>query len=136
MNTITKEQRDEIMARRERLMQYCKEQGFTSKSGWTSYKPEQVAHFNPPTNDELAQVELYDFIHDVPDKYFLYVSEKTNLATCFTGLELGKVSFGREWRDNFGGTRRAVTIKAVNGRRYVGTFFKSSGDFARIRLAA
>jgi len=136
MTTITKEQRDSIMAREQTLTAYCKEQGFTSKrSGWTSYKPEQVAHLNPPTNYERAQVELYDFIHNVPDKYFLYVNEATGKATIWTGVELGNVHFGAEWRDNFGGKRRAVTVYAVNGRTYHGTYFKSAGDYARIKLA-
>ena len=136
MTTITKEQRDSIVAREQTLTAYCKEQGFTSKrSGWTSYKPEQVAHLNPPSNDERAQVELYDFVHEVPDKYFLYVNEKTGNATCFTGLRLGTIIFGHQWRDNFGGTRVHVRIYAVNHRVYQGTYFKSSGDYARVRLA-
>lgn len=135
-NTITKAERDAIMARENTLIQFCKDTGLTSKrSGWTRYKLEQVVHLNPPTNDERWQVELYDFIHNVPAKYFLYVNEKTGKATNFTGITLGNVAFGHEWRDNFGGIRRAVTVLAVNGRQYHGTFFKSSGDYARITLS-
>lgn len=133
---INKTERDAIVAREETLRAYCVEQGFTNKhNGWTSYKPEQVARLNPPTNDERAQVELFDFVTNPPDRYFLYIREETREAVNFTGVRLGTVSFGREWRDNFGGTRRAVSIRSVNGVLYHGTYFKSSGDFARVKRA-
>jgi len=136
MNTITKAERDSIVTRQEKLMVFCRDTGLTNKrNGWTSYKPEQVEHLNPPTNDERAQVELYDFIHNVPTKYFLYVNEATGKATIWTGIELGTVRFGCAWKDNFGGTRVPITIQAVNGRTYHGTYFKSSGDYARVKLA-
>lgn len=139
VQTISKAERDSIMAREERLKAYCVERGFTDKrSGWTSYKPEQVAHLNPPTNGERSQVELFDFVHDVPEKYFLYINEKTNLATTWTGVKLGDVWFGREYQTpSFGraSKRVPVTIKAVNGRTYHGTYFKSAGDYARVKLA-
>ena len=133
--TITKQERDSIMERQNKLMQFCRAQGFTNpKNGWTSYKPEQVAHLNPPANEERSQVEIFDFINDIPKRYFLYIDEKNSIATTWMGNELGGVSFGREWKDNFGGKRVSIKIKAINGKNYSGTYFKSSGNYAKIKL--
>lgn len=49
-------------------------------------------------------------------------------------LRAGRVTFGREYRDSFGGRRVPIWIDAINGRRYAGTYFKSSGDYARVKL--
>ena len=78
-------------------------------------------------------MEVFDFITNPPDKYFLYISEKTATATTWTGDALGQVSFGREYRDNFGGKRVPVTVRDINGLIYHGTYYKSSGDYARIK---
>jgi hypothetical protein len=99
----------------------------------TSYHPSELpVDINPPTNEERSALECFEFMRDKPAKYFLYVSEKTKLATTFTGDTLGTVTFGREYRDNFGGKRVAITVKAITGETYHGTFYKSSGDYARI----
>lgn len=39
---------------------------------------------------------------------------------------------GREWRSNMGDTRRAFTMRAVNGRTYRGTIY---GTYCRMRAA-
>jgi len=88
-----------------------------------------------PTNEERSAVEVYEFQANPPDAYFLYVSESKRLATTWTGDKLGSVSFGQEYRDNFGGKRVPITVQAINGRIYHGTYFKSSGDYARINLS-
>ena len=137
---ITKRERDSIMEREATLWAYCASQGFTSKrTGWTRYKPEQVAHLNPPTNEERSQVEVFDFVTDPPSKYFLYINPEKHAATTFTGDRLGSVRFGQEYQTpafgGFGSTRVPVTIQAINGRVYHGTYFKSSGDYARIKIA-
>lgn len=108
---------------------------FLKVSGLNCYKPDEVSHLDPPTNEERSAVEVFDFVHNPPDKYFLYVSEEKRDAHTWTGQHLGKACFGRQWRDNFGGIRVPVEIYGINGWRYVGTYFKSSGDFARIRKA-
>jgi hypothetical protein len=86
------------------------------------------------TNDETSAIEVYEFVRDVPASYFAYVSTKTGKLTTWTGDELGAITFGSEWRDNFGGTRQAIRVKAINGRTYSGTYFKSAGDYARLRI--
>lgn len=103
-----------------------------------SYYPEELSKelgIALPTNDERSSVEVFDFVTNPPDKYFLYISEKTATATTWTGETLGRVSFGREFGDNFGGTRVPVTIFAINNRVYHGTYYKSAGDYARVKLA-
>jgi hypothetical protein len=87
------------------------------------------------TNDEISAQEVREFKANPPDKYFLYVSEERRDAHTWTGEHLGVVTFGREYRDNFGGKRVPVRIRAINGRQYVGTYYKSAGDYARVRLA-
>lgn len=88
-----------------------------------------------PNNTERSQIETYNFVQNPPDKYFLYIDDKQAKATTWTGEVLGNVFFGTEWRDNFGGKRVPVTIRAINGKVYHGTYFKSSGNYARIKLS-
>lgn len=110
----------------------------------TSYHPGELpAEMNPPTNDERSALEVFEFCCDKPEKYFLYISEKHDsalsgptkprIATTWMGEKLGDVQFGREWRDSFGGTRVSITIRAINGCAYYGTYYKSSGSYARVK---
>jgi hypothetical protein len=87
------------------------------------------------TNDDRSAIELWEWKHNPPDKYYLYVSEEKQDAHTWTGQSLGTCRFGREWRDNFGGKRRSVTVFGNNGVKYFGTYFKSSGDYAMIKRA-
>lgn len=110
-------------------------QQYVQKNGWTVIP----AGVQPPpdaaiTNEERGEIELYEFVNDPPSTYFLYVNETTRNATAWPGQVLGSVSFGREYRDNFGGRRVPVRIQAVNGRTYAGTYYKSAGDYARVRM--
>lgn len=89
----------------------------------------------PVTNADRSAVEVYEFYHNQPERYFLYISEAKRIATTWTGDKLGDVSFGAKFNDNFGGTRVPITIVAINGRVYHGTYFKSSGDYARVKIA-
>jgi len=86
-------------------------------------------------NDLRSAVETYKFLNERPDKYVLYISDKEGAfatATTWTGQKLGNVIKGREFRDNFGSKRVPITVMALNGIRYYGTYFKSAGDYARI----
>ncbi|MBB4398721.1 hypothetical protein [Bradyrhizobium sp. ERR14] len=100
----------------------------------TSYHPSEVpAHLKPVTNEERSALEIFEFLRDKPESYFLYISRDKGLATTWTGDELGRVVFGRTYRDNFGGERVAITVHAISGDTYHGTYYKSSGDYARIK---
>lgn len=90
---------------------------------------------NLVNNDLRSEIEVYEFVNDVPEKYFLYINEERKEATTWTGQRLGYVNFGREYRDNFGGKRVPITVNAINGRKYHGTYYKSAGDYARVKIA-
>lgn len=110
-------------------------------TGKNSYHPDEVpAHLKPlVTNEERGAVEVYEFLNDVPEKYFLYIREKDKTAVTWNGEKLGDVTFGYSYScPGFWGRpskRQPVTIRAINGRTYHGTYFKSSGDYARVKLS-
>jgi hypothetical protein len=96
----------------------------------------QTAHIGrAPTNEERSAVEVYEFLHNPPEKYFVYINRTKREATTWTGEKLGTVGFGTEYRDNFGGKRVPITVYAINGAKYHGTYYASSGDYARIKMS-
>ena len=104
------------------------------RTGWVSYHPsEKPASVPDVSNEEISSVEVWEFIHDPPDRYCLYINEKKAKATTWTGEKLGQVIFGREYRDNFGGVRVPIEVFGVNGVQYYGTYYKSAGNYARIK---
>jgi hypothetical protein len=103
----------------------------------TRLTPVQVAELGPsPTNAERSAVETWEFQHGpiAPDRYFAYVNEDTHTVTTWTGQYLGHiVKCGRVWRDNFGGKRQHLTVHAINGKTYYGTYYTSAGNYCRLR---
>jgi len=98
------------------------------------------AGLNPPTNEERSAVEVFEFCRDKPEKYFLYVTiteagGQGGIATTWTGEKLGDCRLGHIYGDNFGGKRQSITVRAINGETYHGTYFKSAGDYARVKKA-
>ena len=85
------------------------------------------------SNELRSQVELYEFHYKKPEKYFLYIDSKNWSANNWMGEKLGRVSFGREYRSGFGDIRQSIDVYGINGIKYHGTFYKSSGDYARIK---
>lgn len=86
-----------------------------------------------PENWERSRAEVKAFKEEKPDKYFLYIKEADRTATTWMGHKLGDVTFGRPFRSNMGDVRVPITVRGVNGVTYVGTYYKSAGDYARIR---
>lgn len=86
------------------------------------------------TNELRSAIETYEFVKTPPVKYFIYISEKTKEATTWTGQKLGRVIFNTEYNSNFGDRRISIIVHAINGKTYTGTFYKSSGDYARIKI--
>ena len=74
-------------------------------------------------------MEVWEFKNDPPTDYFLYVGKD---AHTWTGQHLDNVSFGREYRSNFGDVRQPIDVYGINGIKYHGIFYKSTGDYARI----
>ena len=85
-------------------------------------------------NKETSTREIKKFIKTPPIKYFLYINEKDKSATTWTGEKLGSVSFGREYTSNMGDKRQSIRVRAINGKDYCGTYYKSAGDYARITV--
>lgn len=126
MATISAETANDIRNRETALREWIGDR--------TSYHPDELpAHIKPPSNEERSALEIFEFQRDKPDRYFFYVSRDKGLATTWTGEELGRVTFGRTYRDNFGGERVAITFHAITGDTYHGTYYKSSGDYARVK---
>jgi hypothetical protein len=108
------------------------------RNGWACYKPEEVPEDARMTNEQRNAIEVYEFVHNPPERYFLYINQTKGIATTWMGETLGSVVFGREYRcPAFGwhSTRVPVTVRGINGKLYHGTYFKSSGTYARIKLA-
>lgn len=126
--------------------------------GRTSYQPDELPENCRVTNEELSKLEIWKFCTDIPEKYFLYIklderpaeilaaiqkgakytnSFRKGIATTWTGDKLGDVFCGQEYKSpafgNFS-TRIPITVKAINGREYFGTYYISSGDYARVKL--
>ena len=88
------------------------------------------------TNEERSAIEVYEFVAEPPQRYFLYIKEEgpyDGTATTWTGERLGAVTFGRAYRSNFGDKRIPVWIQAINGEHYQGTYYADAGDYARVR---
>lgn len=113
------------------------------RNGRTSYQTSEIPDYLRHVSNEMrGKVEQYEFKHGKPPvKYFAYwskrfVSETSYQLwlTTFTGDILAKVSTNNEYHDNFGGTRVNFNCLALNGLWYYGTYYKSSGDYCRIKL--
>jgi hypothetical protein len=126
---ITPAQAADIRSRNDALMAWV--DSIRGNNGWASYRPEDKPADVP--DEERSALEVFEFCSNPPDRYFLYINSEKQAATTWTGELLGHVTFGREYGDNFGGRRVPVLIRAINGKQYHGTYYKSSGDFARIR---
>lgn len=110
---------------------YCKEH----KTNGIPVEVCKTFPFGDEVDNELrSSIEVYEFINDIPDNYFLYIDESKKEATTWMGDKLGNVSFGREYRDNLGGKRQPIDVHGINGKKYHGIYYKSSGNYARIKL--
>src|SRR3990167_9521125 len=73
------------------------------------------------TNEQRSAIEVYEWIHNPPQQYFIYIDAAKRTATTWTGDKLGEVRFGREYQClGFGrpSTRVAITVKGLNGKTY------------------
>ncbi len=143
---MNEQQYEETKARNKAFEEWIN--SIRGKNGWASYKKEDIpANVPRVTNEERSALEVYEFRMNAPEKYFLYIKESTYsgcgnvppigseaIATTFMGDRLGTVFMGNAFRDNFGGTRVPIRILAINGRTYAGTYFKSAGSYARVKL--
>ncbi len=124
---LTPEEYAEVNGRHERFMTWFR------ALGRNHHTPEEVPADCRITNEERSSIEVYRFVNDPPTRYTAYVDEKAGTVTTWLGDKLGTVTFGRAWRDNFGGTRVPVWVRGINGRAYHGTYFKSTGALCSMR---
>lgn len=107
---------------------------YQRKNGWTiipaGARPPEGASM---TNEEKSELELLEWRESPPEHYSAYVRVESSQLINWMGALLGAICFGREWRDNFGGTRVAIRVAGTNGRQYAGTYFKSAGNYARLK---
>jgi hypothetical protein len=93
------------------------------------------------TKREMSQMEVYDFVQDAPKKYLVFV--KRNLVsagvvdngvivTTYTGQILGYGRLGKHYF-NRNSRRYTITFTAINGVKYKGTYYASSGNYAKVR---
>ena len=104
-------------------------------NGWRCITPAIAATLPPaPSNDDTSAVEVYEWIVNPPARYLAYINEDKRIMTTWTGEILGYTAFGRAYRSNFGDTRVSIDVRGTNGKRYYGTYYKSSGDYCRIKM--
>lgn len=116
------------------------------RSGWASYRPEDVPPDVPQvSNEDRSELERFDFCANPPDRYFAYVAHRADNppragytplgvnVTTWTGGLLGLAYLWPEYRSNFGDRRRRISVRAINGRRYHGTYYFDAGDYCRLR---
>jgi hypothetical protein len=99
----------------------------------THHKPEEVpAGYEPICNAAISLLEVYEFLNDPPERYFAYVGHSH--ITTWTGDILGSiVAMGVQFSSNFGDKRQSLRVKAINGKIYAGTYYKSAGDYCRLK---
>jgi len=115
------------------------------RNGRTSYKTEDVPAGLEVSNEDRTKIEIYEFVNNPPNRYFAYVKRletntRTARITTWTGELLGVATLGQAYETPaFGRTSKRVPVlkfKAINGKSYYGTFFESSGDYCRLKMAA
>jgi len=85
------------------------------------------------TNEERSRAEVAMFKDLKPSSITGYVNEKHAILTTWCGDTLGTIQFGKQYRNNMGDMRQSIRVKGINGITYSGTYFKSAGDYARLK---
>jgi len=110
--------------------------------GRTFYPDKPAERFTPEDtearNIETSRLEVATFKSGVYSRYFAYLSKDRRITT-WMGDTLATVTWmGAEYRcPGFGGfpsVRQNFTARGIDGRAWYGTFYKSSGDYVRMRV--
>jgi len=131
---FTAQQYNGFKRRNARYLEWAKQ--FVKPNGWTVI-PKTAKPPVKVTNHERSACEVYEWHHNPPKEYFCYVELDKRQVTTWMSDSLGRIiDHGHEWQSNFGDTRQSITIKATNGLYYQGVYYKSAGQYARIRRIA
>ena len=90
-----------------------------------------------PSNEEVGQMEQYEFEHKNKGEggtYAGYMSKDMTRITTWMGDTLADVQWkGAEYRGNMGNRAVNFRAKGIDGKLYSGTYYKSSGDYVRMK---
>lgn len=105
---------------------------YNQPNGWRVIPADakQPVHFD---NADRSAIEVYEWHRDKPQSYLLYINEGEGTAATWAGEELGAVFMGTPNRDNYGGVWVPIDVIGTNGIKYHGTYYRSAGDYARIK---
>lgn len=112
---------------------------FEKGGGYTPAEIKQIedlAGVKRPTNEELGALEAFNFATKSPERTIAYIDAKNLRATAWLGDDLGRVVLGSVYTTPaFGGAsrRQPVTLYAINGWIYAGTYYVSAGDYASFK---
>lgn len=125
------------------VCQNCAGKGYTL--GACSYREEDVPEHlraDKVGNAELSRVEVYEFMRDKPGRYFAYVAQDLSKVTTWTGETLGYVIWhGNPYKvrnpfSHWPSERQNLRVHAVNGLTYSAVYYKSSGDYCRMKVVS
>lgn len=88
-----------------------------------------------PSNEEVGELEVHDFVATRPKQMFAYYHEGNRDLTVWPGQKVAHITFkGRTFRDNFGGCRFNVNATAITGDKYTGwCACGNTGQYCRLR---
>lgn len=113
--------------------------------GQCSFTQEEMATLPPrPSNDEVGQLELFEWTNTPPERYFAYVKETDKRPTevvIWTGLKIGRITSYGPIKDCYtpsGGwyQKRYIHVRGTNGNDYCGWYHCSNGTYCRLRMTA
>ena len=94
---------------------------------------DRIAGVPAPSNEQMSQLEVYEFVTKPPDKVFAYYNDDMTRIQTWTGDVLGTIVWrGQETRP-MGGRVVRVRVHAINGHHYAGTCNRSSGTYCVLR---
>lgn len=136
--TIRFKSEDEYKDAREKYEEYRSHLNAWLKENKTNAIPaivsETFPHHNYSNHSIVSAIEEYEFRNNKFENYTVYINEQKRTATTWTGQKLGDVTYTGAYKSNFRDERITISIKAINGQKYFGTYYKSAGDYARIKL--
>ena len=107
------------------------------KGGWRSWDPKDPnlseAIRRGPTNEEVGELEVFDFARNRPSRMFGYYDKDWRTVGVFTGQKLGDIVYkgGTYYARN--ATMRRVRVRAITGDEYEGPCAVSHGQYCRLR---
>jgi hypothetical protein len=90
--------------------------------------------FDILSNDDLIDMDIYEFVKENPEKIRVYVSPNQTVIHSYFGAVLGTLHLNHAamYRSNFGDVRFPCWADTINGHEYKGTFYLNTG-YASLR---